>query len=101
MTSHRQQALLRAVKTLAPGIPPKDAAAVVEHALASPGLKRGSPEAAAWLSLLAYVRHNFTDYDDLLAEGYGQEAARHFSLEAMNEVLGQWGCRRRVIGEDG
>ena len=49
---------------LAPKIPPHEFGAVVDHALDSAGLKNAAPEAAAWLSLVAYVRHVFTDYDD-------------------------------------
>jgi hypothetical protein len=69
---------------------------VVDHALDSRGLKAGAPESAAWLSLVAYVRHAFTDYDDLLAQGYDQDSARFFVVEEMEAVLGEWGVRRRL-----
>ena len=39
----------------------------MDHAIDSRGLSVASPEIAAWLSLVAYVRHTFTDYDELLA----------------------------------
>lgn len=55
-----------------------------------------APETAAWLSLIAYVRHVFTEYDALLAEGYGHESARFFVLDHTNAVLAEWGVRRRV-----
>ena len=51
---------------------------MIDHALDSAGLKSAAPETAAWLSLVAYVRHVFTDYDDLLAQGYDRDSARHF-----------------------
>ena len=50
-------------------IPPHEFGAVVDHALDSAGLRTASPEAAAWLSLVAYVRHTFTDYDDAARPG--------------------------------
>ena len=71
---------------------------VIDHALDSAGLKLAAPETAAWLSLVAYVRHTFTDYDALLAQGYDRESARHFVMEAMTEVLKTWGVRR-MLGE--
>jgi hypothetical protein len=73
---------------------------VVDHAVDSPGLKAGAPEAAAWLSLVAYVRHAFTDYDDLLGQGYDHDSARYFVVAEMEAVLGEWGVRRRLTGEE-
>ena len=67
-----------ALRRLAPRIPAHEFGAVVDHALDSRGLGPAAAEAAAWLSLVAYVRHALTDYDELLAEGYGRESARHF-----------------------
>jgi len=72
---------------------------VADHAVDSRGLKAGTPESAAWLSLVAYVRHAFTDYDDLLAQGYDQDSARYFVVADMEAVLGRWGVRRR-LGDD-
>jgi hypothetical protein len=82
------------LRRLAPKIPPHEFGAVVDHALDSKGLQHAAPETAAWLSLVAYVRHVFTDYDDLLAQGYDQESARHFVAEEMAGKLKQWGVRR-------
>lgn len=88
-----------ALRRLAPGLPRHEFGAVADHAADSPGLRTASPETAAWLALTAYARHVFTDYDDLLDEGYDPESARHFVLDEMNAVLAGWGCRRRV-GDD-
>jgi hypothetical protein len=85
-----------ALRRLAPSIPPHETGAVVDHAMDSPGLRPASPEAAAWLSLVAYVRHALTDYDDLLSQGYDQDSARFFVAEEMDAVLGRWGVRRRI-----
>jgi hypothetical protein len=89
-----------ALRRLAPRIPAHEFGAVVDHALDSPGLNVASPETAAWLSLVAYVRHVFTDYDELLQQGYDQESARHFVAADMAEVLSSWGVRRPLTAED-
>ena len=98
----RRAAVETALRNLAPRIPRHEFGAVVEHALDSAGLRKASPEAAAWLSLVAYVRHVFTDYDALLAEGYDADSARFFVVDEIDEVLAGWGVRRRVAeGEEG
>jgi hypothetical protein len=89
----------QALRALAPRIPAHEFAAVVDHACDSRGLATASAEAAAWLSLTSYVRHLFTDYDDLLDQGYDQDSARFFVADEMAAVLAAWGVRRRV-GED-
>ena len=85
-----------ALRRLAPRVPPHEFSAIVDHAVDSPGLKPASPEAAAWLSLVAYVRHTFTDYDDLLEQGYDHDSARHFVRDAMEAVLAEWGVHRKL-----
>ena len=87
-------AIEAALRRLAPRIPPHEFGAVVDHARDSKGLGNAPPEEAAWLSLVAYVRHALTDYDALLAEGYDQDSARHFVAGEMQSVLSHWGVRR-------
>lgn len=96
----RRALILDALRRLAPGIPRFDLEAAADHGMDSPGLRRAAPETAAWLSLIAYVRHVHTDYDSLLEDGYDADSARFFVLDAMNEVLGDWECRRTVSGEE-
>ncbi|ESR22656.1 DUF2293 domain-containing protein [Lutibaculum baratangense] len=96
----RRQDIEEALRHLAPNIPDHESAVVADHALDSRGLRTASPEEAAWLSLVSYVRHVMTDYDDLLAEGYDVDSARFFVVDDMNEVLEGWGARRRVSGEE-
>ena len=74
--------------------------AVLDHAVDSRGLSIASTETAAWLSLVAYVRHTFTDYDELLAEGYDPDSARHFVASGMDKILQAWGVRRRLTAQD-
>ena len=88
-----------ALRRLAPRIPPHEFGAVVDHAVDSAGLRASSPDMAAWLSLVAYVRHAFTEYDDLLAQGYDQDSARFFVADAITAVLGQWGVTRRLSAD--
>ena len=89
-----------ALRNLAPKIPAHELGAVVDHAVDSPGLSVASPETAAWLSLVAYVRHALTDYDELLESGYDVESARHFVLPEMQAILDGWGARRPIVGDD-
>jgi hypothetical protein len=96
----RRAAIEAALRRLAPHIPHHESMAVVDHALDSAGLRTAAPETAAWLSLVAYARHVFTDYDQLLRQGYDAESARFFVTDAINETLEGWGVRRRVSSEE-
>jgi hypothetical protein len=89
-----------ALRRLAPKMPAHEFRAIVDHARDSRGLSHAYPEAAAWLSLVAYVRHVFTEYDDLLSQGYDEESARFFVVAEMEAVLNKWGVRRRLTSRD-
>jgi len=95
----KRAAIEAALRRLAPKIPPHEFGAVTDHALDSAGLRSASPETAAWLSLVAYVRHVFTDYDALLTQGYDRDSARHFVAHEMEAALRAWGVRR-ALGAD-
>jgi hypothetical protein len=95
----RRAVLAEALARLAPRLPDFEAEAVLDRALRSPGLRGAVPETAVWLALTAFTRHSFTEYDDLLDEGYDRDSARHFVLDEMNARLAEWGCRRRVSEE--
>jgi hypothetical protein len=97
---NRREAIESAVRILAPRIPRHEFEAVRDHALGSRGLHTASPETAAWLSLVSYIRHRLTDYDTLLDDGYDAESARFFVLDDINAALEEWGSPRRVLGED-
>lgn len=92
----RREAITAALRQLAPGLPAFEATVVADHALDSRGLATAYPAEAAWLALVAYVRHEMTDYDDLLEEGYDVESARFFVRDGINATLETWGARRRV-----
>ena len=89
-----------ALRRLVPGMPAHEFGAVVDHALDSRGLRSATPETAAWLSLVAYVRHALTDYDDLLTQGYDQDSARFFVAAEMQALLEEWGVRRKLSAEE-
>ncbi|MGE5515974.1 MAG: DUF2293 domain-containing protein [Bacteroidota bacterium] len=97
----RRGRIAEALGVIAPAVPDYDRAAILDHAEDSPGLRKASPQAAAWASLVAYVRHTYTDYDDMLADGTDVDAARFFVLDDINHVLEDWDCRRRVGAEAG
>ena len=86
-----------ALRRLAPQIPDHEFGAVVDHALDSRGLRNAAPEESAWLSLVAYVRHVFTDYDALRDQDYDEDSARFFVAEQIETVLKGWGVRRRLV----
>jgi len=93
----RREAVESALKVLAPRIPRHESEAVIDHALGSRGLHGASPEAAVWLSLVSYIRHQLTDYDTLLdEEGYDVESARFFVQDEIDVILEEWGSPRRV-----
>lgn len=52
------------------------------------------PSVAVWLATVAHVRHQHTDYDTLLAEGYDRDSARFFVVDATNRVLTTWRATR-------
>jgi hypothetical protein len=89
-----------AIRHLAPRIPAYELGAIADHAMDSIGLRMASPETAAWLSMVAFVRHVLTDYDSLLEEGYEQESARHFVAADMQAILAEWGVRRPLNPSD-
>ena len=96
----RRALVAAALERLVPRLPDFEAESVLDRAMRSPGLRGAAPETAAWLALTAFARHAFTDYDDLLAEGYDRDSARHFVLDEMNAMLAEWGSRRLVSEEE-
>ena len=55
---------------------------------------------AVWQAATTVARHEYTDYDRLLAEGYDTDAARHFVLAEINAQLERWDCSRRLKTAD-
>lgn len=95
MSPSRRHLLEDALTRLAPALPAKDRQNVIEHALWSKGLRKAAPETAVWLALVSFLRHAYTDYDQLLADGYEVEEARYFCMSQIIQVLEGVGCKRR------
>jgi len=93
MPTKRQIAIDRAFTLLAPMAPYADAERIRTEAGAR-HLKTLPPAVAVWLATIAHVRHQHTDYDRLLAEGYDRDSARFFVVDATNAVLTRWRATR-------
>jgi hypothetical protein len=97
---NRRAAFRAAMRAIAPHIPTHEFGAVVDHALDSAGLRSASAETAVWLSLIAYIRHALTDYDEMLQQGYDRDSARHFVAPEIDSILASWGVARRLGPQD-
>ena len=96
----RRRALAKALTALLPMAPYAD----MEKIRADAGavhMKTLPPSVAVWLAAVAHVRHEHTDYERLLAEGYDRDAARFFVIDAVNAVLTRWRATRLLDAEDG
>ncbi len=91
--------ITRRLRALIPSAPLSDFNAIQTLALAG-HLRHLPPSIAAWQAVTARARHAHTEYDALLAEGYDQDSARHFVLDALNEKLTEWGCSQQVSDTD-
>ncbi len=95
---------------LYPSCPPSDADAIARHACEkhsgrvgrTAAAKQLDPKAIA-LAVRAYIRHRYTTYDDLLAEGHEPFDARPQVAQQVNEILCDWkeGLKVRAGGATG
>jgi hypothetical protein len=93
LSTKRQRDIAKALTLLIPGAPFIDAEPIRERA-AKRKYKALPASTAIWLAAVAHIRHVHTEYDALLDEGYELDAARHFVLEAINEILTEWRATR-------
>jgi hypothetical protein len=98
-STKRRKAIAEALTLLLPGAPYADIEAIRADAGAR-HLKELPPTIAVWLATVAHVRHQHTDYDQLLAEGYDRDAARFFVIDRTNEVLTSWRATRLLDPDD-
>lgn len=98
-TTKRRKAISEALTLLLPGAPYSDIEAIRAEA-GSRHMRELPPSIAVWLATVAHVRHQHTDYDQLLAEGYDRDAARFFVIERTNEVLTAWRATRLLDPDD-
>lgn len=95
----RQKEMRKVLRALLPRVPMSDAEAILTIALAG-HLRHLPPSIALWQATTSHVRHEHTDYDALLDDGYERDAARYFVVGEMNDLLRGWGCNREVQSED-
>jgi hypothetical protein len=98
-STKRRKAIAEALTLLLPGAPYADIEAIRAEA-GSKHMKILPPSIAVWLAAIAHVRHQHTDYDQLLAEGYDRDAARFFVIERTNDVLTSWRATRLLDPDD-
>lgn len=97
--AHRQvaQGLAARIEEMFPGMPGPDVRECAEHAT-EPGSGRVGRVADlddrhVLMAVVAYARHRYTDYDEMLAEGHGRDDARIAISERLDDTLRGW--RRR------
>ena len=72
----------------------------MEEVASAGHLRHLPPSIAAWQAVTTRARHQYTDYDALLSEGYDVDSARHFVLDSINEQLALWGCGEKVSDQE-
>jgi len=98
-STKRRKAIAEALTLLLPGAPYSDIEAIRAEAGAR-HMRELPPSIVVWLATVAHVRHQHTDYDQLLSEGYDRDAARFFVVDATNEVLTSWRATRLLDPDD-
>jgi hypothetical protein len=95
----RRRAIDKTLTALLPMAPYADTEKIRADA-GAPHMKTLPPTIAVWLATIAHVRHQHTDYDGLLDEGYGRDAARFFVVGQINEWLTKWRATRLLDPDD-
>ena len=98
-STERRRAIDKALTLLIPMVPFSDAEQI-RHEAGSRHMKTLPPSIAVWLATVAHIRHQHTDYERLLEEGYERDAARFFVLDAVNAVLTGWRATRLLDSDD-
>lgn len=94
----RRRAVGKAITALLPYAPYADTEKI-RQAADDRKLRDLPPSVAVWLATVAHVRHEHTDYDALLEEGYDRDAARFFVVDKINAVLTSWRATRLLDGD--
>lgn len=97
--TNRRRAIAKALTALIPMAPFADAERIRSES-AKPHLKPLPVATAVWLSTVAHIRHQHTDYEKLMDEGYDRESARYFVIDATNRILTQWRATRLLEEDD-
>lgn len=95
----RRRAIAKVLTLLLPMAPYSDTEKIRTEAAAR-HMKTLPPSIAVWLATVAHIRHEHTDYDKLLDEGYDRDAARFFVLDQVNATLTRWRATRLLDPDD-
>jgi len=95
----RTRAIAKALTALLPMAPYADIEAIRRMASAR-DMRELPASIAVWLATITHVRHEHSDYDRLLAEGYDRDAARFFVVDQINETLTRWRATRLLDAEE-
>ena len=98
-STSRQRAIAKALTALLPMAPYADIEKIRVGAL-GPTFKTLPPSISVWLATVAHIRHEHTEYDSLLEDGYDRDAARHFVVHEINDTLTRWQATR-LLDPDG
>ncbi len=88
------------LKELFPGCPPKETSAIAQHTSVRSSGRVGRSEAGRNLeeealrrAVIAYIRHRYTKYDELLMSGMERALARQHIWEEIEAVLQLWSAK--------
>lgn len=95
----RKRGIAKALTTLLPLAPYADTEKIRAEASAK-HMKMLPASVAVWLATVAHIRHEHTDYEKLLDEGYDRDSARFFVIDRINEVLTTWRATRLLDPDD-
>jgi hypothetical protein len=91
------QQMTKQIGILFPGCPPAERAAIAKHTAARGSGRVGRTQAGRALeehaltaAVVAAVRHQHTNYDDLLAKGLDRTQARERVAEKIDDILDTW-----------
>lgn len=89
--------MTKQISTLFPGCPEREAAEIAGHTAQRGSGRVGRTEAgrnlderALTLAVVAAIRHQHTDYDELLASGVDRVSARQQIADRVEEILASW-----------
>jgi len=99
VSTRRRRAVDKAITALLPIAPYADTEKIRAEANA-PHLRTLPASIAVWLATVAHVRHEHTDYDRLLGEGYDRDSARFFVVGQINDWLTRWRATRLLEPDD-
>ena len=94
----RQKAIHKALRALIPLAPYADFEPIAAAAH-SRHMRDLTPVNGAFLATVAYIRHQYTDYDALRDEGYDHDSARYFIADDIEDKLHEWGSPRGLESE--